>query len=75
MGSHFGVGVPPILELILVWIGMFTGGTIWFLTHGHLSSVLEIGHYIPAHASDVSPDMEPGFSFPMDQPVNHMAKE
>ena len=27
MGSHFGVGAPPILEPILVGIGMFTGGT------------------------------------------------
>ena len=25
MGSHFGVGAPPILEPILVGIGMFTG--------------------------------------------------
>ena len=32
---HFGVGAPPILEPILVGIGMFTGGTIWILTHGH----------------------------------------
>ena len=24
---HFGVGAPPILEPILVGIGMFTGGT------------------------------------------------
>ena len=24
MGSHFGVGAPPILEPILVGIGMFT---------------------------------------------------
>ena len=30
---HFGVGAPPILEPILVGIGMFTGGTIWILTH------------------------------------------
>ena len=35
MGSHFGVGAPPILEPILVGIGMFTGGTR-SLTHGHL---------------------------------------
>ena len=35
MGSHFGVAAPPILEPILVGIGMFTGGTIWILTHGH----------------------------------------
>ena len=26
MGSHLGVGAPPILEPILVGIGMFTGG-------------------------------------------------
>ena len=30
-------GAPPILEPILVGIGMFTGGTIWVLTHhGHM---------------------------------------
>ena len=27
LGSHFGVGAPPILEPILVGIGMITGGT------------------------------------------------
>ena len=27
LGSHFGVAAPPILEPILVRIGMFTGGT------------------------------------------------
>ena len=27
MGSHFGVDAPPILEPILVGIGMFTWGT------------------------------------------------
>ena len=37
MGSHFGVGAPPILEPILAGIGMFTGGTIWILTHGQVS--------------------------------------
>ena len=37
MGSHFGLGAPPILEPILVGIGMFTGGTIWVLTYGHIS--------------------------------------
>ena len=31
---HVGVGAPPILEPILVRVGMFTGGTIWILTHG-----------------------------------------
>ena len=33
-GSHFGVGAPPILEPILVGIGMFTGGTIWVAVVG-----------------------------------------
>ena len=28
---HFGVGAPPILEPVLVGIGMFTGSTIWIL--------------------------------------------
>ena len=32
----FGVGAPPILEPILVGTGMFTGGRIWILTHGHI---------------------------------------
>ena len=31
---HLGVGAPPILEPILVGIGMFTGGTIWILPFG-----------------------------------------
>ena len=31
------VNSPPSLEPILVEIGMFTGGTIWVLTHGHLA--------------------------------------
>ena len=35
MGSHFGLGAAPILEPI-VGIGIFTGGTIWLLTHAHL---------------------------------------
>ena len=34
---HFGAGAPPILEPILVGIGMFTGGTIWILTHGQFN--------------------------------------
>ena len=34
---HFGVGAPPIVEPILVGIGMFTEGTeFWVLTHGHI---------------------------------------
>ena len=33
---HLGVGAPPILEPILLGIGMFTGGMIWTLTHGHI---------------------------------------
>ena len=35
--SHFGAGAPPILDPIVVGIGMFTGGTMWILTHGHLA--------------------------------------
>ena len=38
---YFGVGAPPIVEPILVGIEMFTGGTIWILTHGHLSAVYQ----------------------------------
>ena len=38
LGSHFGwqVNSPPILGPNLVGIGMFTGGTIWILTHGQV---------------------------------------
>ena len=43
VGHHFGVGAPPILESILVGIGMFTGGTIWILTHGHIVSLFFFG--------------------------------
>ena len=45
---HFGVGAPPILEPILVGIGMFTGGTIWTLTHGHLRQRLSARRYAEA---------------------------
>ena len=34
LGSHFGAGAPPVLEPILLGIGMFTEGTIWILTRG-----------------------------------------
>ena len=33
------VGAPPILESILLGIGMFTRGTIWLLTHGQVSTL------------------------------------
>ena len=33
---HFGVGAPPISVYFSGWIGMFTEGTIWILTHGHI---------------------------------------
>ena len=36
IGSHFGVGAPPIL---VYGVGMFTGGTIWILSHGHVSTI------------------------------------
>ena len=39
-GRPFWLGLvesPPILEPILVKIGMLTGGTIWILTHGHVA--------------------------------------
>ena len=39
---HFGVGVPPILESIVVRIGMFTWG-YGILTHGHLCSTKGAG--------------------------------
>ena len=36
MGAFFWVGAPPILEPILVGIGMFTG-RYGILTHGHVA--------------------------------------
>ena len=36
-----GVGAPPILVYFSGWIGMFTGGTIWVLTHGPILEGLE----------------------------------
>ena len=36
IGIHFGVGALLIL-VTLVGIGMFTGGTIWLLTNGHMT--------------------------------------
>ena len=41
IGSHFGVGefTTHFRTYFSGWIGMFTGGTIWVLTHGHLSEV------------------------------------
>ena len=38
---------PPILEPILVGIGMFTGGMIWILTHGHLGNPMNFSWTIP----------------------------
>ena len=42
MGSHFGVGefTTHFRTYFSGWIGMFTGGRIWILTHGHLGSFL-----------------------------------
>ena len=34
----WGIGAPPILGSFSGWIGMFTGGTIWLLTHGQLET-------------------------------------
>ena len=45
LGSHFGVAAPPILEPILVGIGM-TGATIWTLTHGHLNVRQQWGPFL-----------------------------
>ena len=42
MGSHFGVGAPPILEPILV-MGMFTGG-YRVLTHSHITNLRSLVH-------------------------------
>ena len=51
---HFGVGAPPTLEPIFVRVGMFTGGTIWLLTHGHLKVTI----YLTRRALD----LERGFA-------------
>ena len=42
MGSHFG-GIGEFTThfrtvLFSGWIGMFTGGTIWLLTHSHMGT-------------------------------------
>ena len=50
MGSNFGVDAPPILEPILVGIGMFTGGTIWIWTHGQPSNGRSFAFSGPPHA-------------------------
>ena len=55
LGSHFGVGefTTQILEPIVV-VGlnrMFTGGTIWILTHGHIETNVED---TPHHPFDIS---------------------
>ena len=34
------------------WIGMFTGGTIWILTHGHRKMCLRLTRYV-AKRSDI----------------------
>ena len=44
---HFGVGAPPFLEPISVGIAMFTGGTIWILTHGKIHVMPRFLHRIP----------------------------
>ena len=50
LGSHFGwFSVHHPFLSILVGIGMFTGGTIWVLTHGQMErSQGERGASIPA---------------------------
>ena len=47
----FSVNSPPILEPILVGIGMFTGVTIWILAHGHLAWVWNQGIRKPGQNS------------------------
>ena len=36
---HFGVGAPSLVYFS-GWLGMFTGGTIWLLTHGHRTTIV-----------------------------------
>ena len=43
---HLSSSAPPILEPILAGIGgigMFSGGTIWILTHGHVPGQSPVG--------------------------------
>ena len=62
IGSQFGVVVnsPPILEPILVGIGMFTGGTIWILTHGRLTLATSVYNVRSKH--DTTPLVVPAAS-------------
>ena len=59
-GSHFGVGAPPSLEPILVGMGMFTGGTIWVLTHSP-NLCLENPPFRSGHRQDAAPPTAPDF--------------
>ena len=46
---HFGVGAPRILDYVSGWIEMFTGGTIWVLTHSQLACLGECQGVQPRH--------------------------
>ena len=37
VGQNQWYGAPPTLVYFSGWIGMFTGGTIWLLTHGQMT--------------------------------------
>ena len=46
MGSHFWIGAPPFFRTYFSgWIGKFTGGTIWVLTHGHVFYMSRLTKY------------------------------
>ena len=58
---HVGLGAPPILEPMLVGIGMFTGGTIWILSHGQIKQPREEGSKYPRLVSGKTlPRTSPG---------------
>ena len=46
MGSHFGMGefTAHVRTYFSGWIGMFTEGTIWVLTHGRLNPKLPVSN-------------------------------
>ena len=74
MGSHFGVGAPPILVPILVGIGMFTGVTIFLLIHGHTTEFPACVQGEPACASGHHP-LNEGMTKEKWERVCHSSKE
>ena len=72
LGSHFGwqVHSPPILEPISVGIGMFTG-TIWVLTHAHMSPMCSATKTYPKKSLWLGAKGSLGFGIGMGQNLSH----